>query len=138
MRKMNEKEINEYLQGVLAGKRALPTELETMALKKFNEVNQQVTQTQQKVQTSAQQLEALKAQLLRMSGQRDAFAQILISAEEARATTPELKVVPGDESVGMNLNELKESFKADKIEAVDNDGNLLDTTEPEEKGEVKE
>jgi len=135
---MNEKEINEYLQGVLAGKRALPTELETMALKKFNEVNQQVTQTQQKVQTSAQQLEALKAQLLRMSGQRDAFAQILISAEEARATTPELKVVPGDESVGMNLNELKESFKADKIEAVDNDGNLLDTTEPEEKGEVKE
>lgn len=120
---MNEKQINEYLNGLLGDSEInLPDPLENDALQRFRKAVADTARTEARLLQIKEEGDRMLIGIQQLNGQRAAYAQILLTAERSRRAE-----VPG--APALTLMDLKEQTGADKVEAVDNDGNLLDTTE---------
>jgi len=107
---MNNEEINEYMNALVKGK-TLPAEgLEKEALAKFREISGEMIQSQNRVQELAAETEKVRALVMRYAGQREAYAQLLISAEMGRRKP---SLVPP-----ISLGDLRKKLGADKVEAI--------------------
>jgi len=110
---MNNEEINEYMNALVKGK-TLPAEgLEKEALAKFREISGEMIQSQNRVQELAAETEKVRALVMRYAGQREAYAQLLISAEMSRRRPT---LVPP-----INLEDLRKQMGADKVEVITNE-----------------
>lgn len=120
---MNEKQINEYLNGLLGDSEiSLADPLENEALQRFRKAVAGTVKAEARLQQIKEEGDHLLTSLQQLNGQRGAYAQILLTAERSRRAE-----APG--TPALTLMDLKEQMGADKVEAVDKDGNLLDTTE---------
>lgn len=110
---MNNEEINEYMNALVKGK-TLPAEgLEKEALAKFREISGEMIQSQNRVQELAAETEKVRALVMRYAGQREAYAQLLLSAEMGRRKSP--RVAP------ISLDDLRTKLGAAKLEMISNE-----------------
>ncbi len=98
MAKMTDVEQQEYIQHLQAGRREAPTDspLEGEAVKRLREISQGIQRLNDARNRADKQLEALRAQIQdldsninRQSGELNAYATLLISAEQGRRTDAE-------------------------------------------------
>ncbi len=118
---MNNEQINEYMQALLSGKQKVEGLLETEALKQFRERTTEIAHGQQRVQQLADEIEKIRNGVQQLIGQRTAYSQMLVAAEVARRPA----------EVPLSLVELGKKLGANKVEAVDNEGNVVDSSEEE-------
>ena len=120
---MNEKEVNEYMDKVLSGEKAVEG-LEVQAVEQFKKLSNELTQASQKLQAVEADAVNLREFILRTNGARGAYANLLVSAEAARrATKKEGLPTP------TTLDDYRKSLGAKKVEAIDKEGNVLATAE---------
>jgi len=119
---MNDKEINEYVNDLLSGKITVPGGLEADAFQQFRKLTADVAQASQRLQQVEAESTNLRTAIIRMNGQREAFATMLIKAEKARREAKD----------GLSLVDFKEKIGADRIQAVNNDGEVVGDTDPNE------
>jgi len=119
---MNDEQINEYMQELLAGKRKVESPLEVEALTRFREKTTEIAHGQQRAQQLVAEAEQIRNAVQQLIGQRTAYSQMLVAAERARR-----KPYPEP----LSLIELRDRLGADKVEATDNDGNVVDSSEPD-------
>lgn len=84
MHKMSEKEVNVYMQSILTGKKKIDHPLESRALDNLRQITNELTQGQQKLGQLASETEKLRQHLQRLNGRQEAYATVLIAAEESR------------------------------------------------------
>jgi len=129
---MTEKQVNEYMSNLLDGKIPAPAGLEGDALNQFRKITGELTQTDQRLRLAQREVEQLTDKLKQLVGQRTAYVNILIMAENARRgsvkPTPPTEDPPADDKP-VDLAGLKEKMGADKVEVTDGEGNVLDSTE---------
>jgi predicted nucleic acid-binding Zn-ribbon protein len=80
---MTTDEANEYIQAVLGDKVAVDG-LEAEALKRFRQMSEEQGKANQRLTQINQEVVQLRDGIQRLQGQLDAYAQIIVSAEDAR------------------------------------------------------
>jgi uncharacterized small protein (DUF1192 family) len=129
MRKMNEQEINQYMQELLNKRRKVENPLEQQALMQFQRITAESAQISQRLGALTAEVERLKIALQKSVGQREAYAQLLVAAEEARRP----------EAPTLSLEELRKKTGADKVQVVDKEGNVeAEARAPTEEEEATE
>jgi hypothetical protein len=161
MLQMNPQEQNEYIQALLSGKAVAGSELEAATVGQLKGISSDVAQKKLRHDALAEEVAQLKNDIKRLNGQREAYITILIMAESARRMPKRPAAIPPDELAKKRaekghgeppdekmpettLEKIKEATGAEKVEVVDNDGNVVDGTEgtpgtaepPDEKEEV--
>jgi len=147
MTKMTEKEINDYLNAVLAGDLPITTLLETEALNQFRSASEEANKAAQRITKIFEEAESLRAAAHCANGRCDAYAQILVTAEQQRRIEnldnldklPDLESkLPGAKATEiqspeleqpLSLSQLADKLGADEIAAVDNEGNIISKVE---------
>lgn len=132
MKKMSEQETNEYLSSVISGKVKVTDAIEGEAVAQFRRLTGEVSQAKLRMQNLQGELEQLRAHIPRLNGQREAYANLLAAAENARKypiPVPHPTPVDG-EGKPLSLEDLKKATGANKVEATDVEGNVLDSTDP--------
>ena len=108
---MDDQEVNEYLNKLLAGKTFPGSDLEKVALEKFKQATAEMAQAQNRLTSAQAEIDRLKAGIQQAIGQRNAYVNLLMQAEMARRAT--------NRQQGMELESLKQVLGADKLEVVD-------------------
>jgi len=89
---MDQQEVNEYLNRLLAGKEIPKGELEQVSFESFKKVNAEAVQMQNRLSGLKEEIEDLKIRIHQANGQRQAFANLLVSAETSRRMKPGLGI----------------------------------------------
>jgi len=110
---MNQEEINEYMNNLVKGKVTPTDPLEKESLAKLREISGEMVQAQNRVQELTAETEKVRSLVMRMAGQREAYAQLLISAETSRRKSP--RVAP------ISLDDLRTKLGAAKLEMISNE-----------------
>lgn len=82
--KMGEEDANEYLNGLIQGKIIPIDGMEQNCVQRFRELTKGIEGAQQQEGKVRQQLVQISQDIIRLNGQREAFAQLLIMAEDER------------------------------------------------------
>jgi hypothetical protein len=117
---MTEQQVNEYMGNLLEGKIPAPKGIEGDALNQFRAITGELTQTDQRLRVARRDVEQLGDKLKQLIGQRTAYANILIMAETARRQ-------PAGDDKPLDLEGLRKKLRADKVEASDNEGNVIES-----------
>lgn len=132
---MNDKQINEYMGKLFESQGAGLQGLEIEAFRRFGELSGQMDQMEKRLRMLEQEAANLRNNVVRLSGQREAFAQILVAAEAARREAnavhgangkPDLKILPKD---GLTLEEFGKQIGADKVELVNHEGKVVGSSD---------
>jgi len=120
---MNEKEVNEYMGQLINGQVKLEAG-EQFALDGFVKIGAEIEKAKTKLQEAQAEIEKIVAFAQRANGAREAYVNLLISAErERRRLFPRIR----GEGSG-SLDDLREKLGADKLELLDNDRNVKEST----------
>lgn len=131
---MNDEQVNEYMQALLSGKKQIENFLERNALERFGSITTEIAHGQQRVQQLLAEAEHGQQRVQQLIGQRVAYSQLLVAAETARCAE-----AGGNDGKPLSLAEFRDKVGADKVEAVDNEGDTVDSSEGEatEAGETE-
>ena len=119
---MNDEQVNAYMQELLSGKRKVEGLLEAKALEHFRNATTQIAHGRERIQQLSSEVEQIRNAVQQLIGQQTAYSQLLVAAETARR---------GADAKPLELAEFRDKMGADKVEAFDNDGNLVDSSEGE-------
>lgn len=114
---MNEKEVNEYMEALLEGK-AKVEGIELNVLQLFKNLSEDVEKAQSSLEKAQSEVERLRNLIVRINGNREAYAQILILAESDRR-----------KAQMTGLDNLRKKMGATKLEILDNQKNVRETSE---------
>jgi len=118
----NEKKAaNEYMQKILAGNFEPETEEERGAFQRLQQVTAEMNRSQQEATTLTKQAAEMQALANKLAGKREAYLEMLITAELRRVAKKTGKPIP--------LDEFRDRVGAKKVEAYDSEGNLISQTE---------
>jgi hypothetical protein len=149
---MDQQESNDYLNTLLSGKSPPPNEaLEAQSLANFRQLASQIAALQLRLQKLNAERDQLSRDIPRLVGQREAYVTILLGAENGRRKIAAMKKmadggkkVPGNSDprkpgksrpeTPVDLEELKKKAGADKVEAIDPEGRVVESTEGENDG----
>lgn len=129
---------NDFIQSLLQGKTKPASELEAATLGQLRGISNDVMQKKLRHDALADEVATLKNDIKRLNGQREAYITILVMGESARrmpkapvrsVPRPVPEASDSDTDKPMTLGELKKEMGADKIEAVDTEGNVVESTE---------
>ena len=120
---MNDEQVNEYMQALLSGKRKVEGLLEGVALNHFREATTQIAHGRQRAAQLTAEAEQIRNGVQQLIGQQSAYSQLLVAAETARRSEA------GGDREPLSLAEFRDKMGADRVEAVDNEGNTVDSSE---------
>ena len=142
---LDDKQVNEYMQGLLKTNGEGLVGLEFTAWAQFSELNKKLKETAEQLRIAEQQVEQARNFTTKTAGQIEAFVTLLVMAETSRRDTlakrsaelAELsKVSNGDASPKkvqpLEMGEFAKSLGASSAEAMDMEGNVLASTEANE------
>jgi DNA anti-recombination protein RmuC len=121
---MNEKEVNEYMSKLINTKPVLE-DGERIALDGFVKLGEEVEKAKKKLQEMQTEIEKIVSYVQKANGAREAYANLLITAERGRRDM----VSKVRETASGSLGDLRKKLGADKLELVDNELNVLETAE---------
>ncbi|HDZ39863.1 MAG TPA: hypothetical protein ENH62_16580 [Marinobacter sp.] len=137
---MNDEQVNAYMQELLSGKRKVEGLLEGKALEHFRNATTQIAQGRERTQQLSSEVEQIRNAVQQLIGQQTAYSQLLVAAETARRSekkdSPPDEPGSGDDTI--SLVTLRDRVGADRVDAIDNDGNLVDSSEASEASEGEE
>jgi hypothetical protein len=137
---MTTEEVNEYVSKLLQGKIKIENPLEVEAVRQLRRLATDEAQANQRLQNHEAEVAQLRINIQKYRGQREAYAQLLISAEAARRMAaakappvpPGKKPPAGDEGENdgsspgkaVTPEELAEKMGADGLKLVKDDGEV--------------
>jgi len=108
------------MQALLSGKKQVENFLERNALERFGSITTEIAHGQQRVRQLSAEAEQIRNAVQQLIGQRVAYSQLLVAAETARR---------GAKDGPLTLAEFRDKVGADRVEAVDNEGQVVDSSE---------
>ena len=130
---MNEKEVNDYLDGLITGKIRPKERLEARLLDLLATTNNAIVRQQSSLQRLQFEAKQLQQKIDRNIGKQEAYANELVQIEIERRAAPKSKLC--QQNPPISLEELAKKTGADRVEAVDTEGKIVDSANSDAKSD---